>query len=482
MRIEALRHRPAPDAVRRQLRGIAVRRQVRDRISTLLEAGVRPRELTLVRAKLKPGRKLSAYFDVGLEDADRRWVGNRAIAVTWTAGEMRDADEAAARRAMSEEAMLRDVAGPFRSLTSSAGPGRADLVVAPLDVRFPQLVRMYDASYLVDALPVSVRDGWRVTAVRYRPRQRHVLRYEPRGSTVEGTVVFAKLFVDEGGSTSFTVASHLADAFEEHAHDLRALRPLAYLPADRTLLYRSLAGTTLSTMLDRSSHGAGPHLRQAGRLLSALQQVRPVASMAPRSLECELAATERASEHIVAMLPGAKGRLHALLGGVREAGRRIPQDEQGFAHGDVKTDHLWVDGEVLTLIDLDSCAVAEPGYDLGKLLADVRFRLMARGRSGVDGAQSIVIDGWRTAGGSGVLARARLFEVVWFVKIASRRLPVFDPDWSRRAGAALGLAEAMLAQLTSPRAWVRTRAGIRSARPSPRDEAHEPAGIQARVR
>src|SRR3989442_15662650 len=79
----------------------------------------------------------------------------------------------------------------FRSqLTAELPEWGMHVKVSPLDAQFPQLVRLLDPRHVRDMLAAAYPasgvaldqprpDGYAVTSIRYRPGNRHVLRYDP---------------------------------------------------------------------------------------------------------------------------------------------------------------------------------------------------------------------------------------------------------------------------------------------------------------
>src|SRR5207253_7419592 len=137
------------------------------------------------RARFKPGRKLTAYYDALLHIQGTEGYCARAIAVAWgfdgNADRSRVGDDPAEIQA---EALRHGVAAPFRQLTADLPEWSMHIQVAPLDARFPQLVRWSDPCYARDAIAGAcaasevARDQlpashYPVTLVRYRPAKRH---------------------------------------------------------------------------------------------------------------------------------------------------------------------------------------------------------------------------------------------------------------------------------------------------------------------
>jgi aminoglycoside phosphotransferase (APT) family kinase protein len=81
-------------------------------------------------------------------------------------------------------------------------------------------------------------------------------------------------------------------------------------------------------------------------------------------------------------------------------------------------------------MDLDSARLADPALDVGKLHADLRWQPIA-GFSAAS-AQAEFLRGYAAEPATELLARARVWEAVWLVKIAARRVPIIDSLWQQR--------------------------------------------------
>ena len=127
-----------------------------------------------------------------------------------------------------------------------------------------------------------------------------------------------------------------------------------------------------------------------------------------------------------------------MLGQARSAYRRLAGEPPTLVHGDAKLDHFWSTPRGLTLLDLDRCCPGDPAFDIGKLLADLRWRFAIAGRRGVAEAHRGLLDGYGRASAPR-LDRARIYEGVLLLKIAGRRVPLVHPRW---ADVTLGLVAA----------------------------------------
>lgn len=425
----------------------SLRRVLRHELATMLGDLHVLGPCRLRRAKFKPERKLTAYYDVDLRDSHGGQVARRSIAVTWTAeGSKRGRTSPCPRPELEAEAASRGLATPFRALEAVVPEWNMRILVSPLDVRFPHLVRLSSPSYLADEVHVA---GCRVTPIRYRPGQRHVLRYDRKRRDGSRETIYAKLYEDERAERIFTVATRVADWLATNGAGTAAVRPVAYLADSCAVLYPALAGGPLSQRLTRRDGHGAKRLRQAGALLRTLHQA-PLALAAqpePHDLAAEVSAVARASEHIEVLLPGAASRIAAILDRARELYDLLPPESPALAHGDFKLDHLWLAPEALTLIDLDRCCIADPAFDIGKLLADLHWCHLMAPRDRVQQAQRNFLNGYVAATSSPRVRRARVYEAILLVKIAARRVPLFDPRWQTLTEALIARGENVLADL-----------------------------------
>jgi aminoglycoside phosphotransferase len=320
------------------------------------------------------------------------------------------------------------------------------ILVSPLDVRFPHLVRLSDPNFLAGVVPGS---GWRVKPIRYRPGQRHVLRYDLERLDGSCETIYAKLYEDERAGRTFELATDVADWLATNGSGAAAVRPLAHLADARAVLYPALPGMALSQRLRSRGRDGATRLRQAGALLRVLQRA-PLAlagQREPYELATEVRAVARASEHVSRLLPGAAPRIAVILERAQELHDQLEHERPALAHGDFKLDHLWLAPEGLTLIDLDRCCIADPAFDIGKLLADLHWCHLMAPRNRVQQAERHFLNGYVGSTSSPRMRRARVYEAILLVKIAARRVPLFDRSWQTLTDALIARGENVLANL-----------------------------------
>src|SRR2546428_11204219 len=190
---DALSGRAKLEGIQWVLLSAAPRRVLRDQLKALLSAPNMLGPCRLRRARFKPGRKLTAYYDVLVHVEGTEGYGARPIAVTWRLDGDADRHQAGDDLAgMQAEAARQGMAAPFRQLTAELPEWSMHIQVSPLDTQFPQLVRLSDPRHAHAANGVASdqpRPGrYAVTSIRYRPGKRHVLRYDPLDAAKGGTV------------------------------------------------------------------------------------------------------------------------------------------------------------------------------------------------------------------------------------------------------------------------------------------------------
>jgi len=457
--VDALSGRAKLEGIQWLLLSATPRRVLRDQLKSLLPAPNMLGPCRLRRVRFRPGRKLTAYYDARVRVEGTEGYLVRPIAVTWTVDG--EADWRQGRNALAElqaEAVRQGVAAPFRQLTAELPEWGMHVKVSPLDAQFPQLVRLLDPRHVRDMLAAAYPasgvaldqprpDGYAVTSIRYRPGNRHVLRYDPLHAA-NGGAVFAKLYTGEEGAWAFRVARHVADWLAEHGKGVTAMRPLAYVAEDRVVLYPELSGAPLSEHLRHPSQGVAQCLERAGAALHALHHPPEavVGPLQPHDFAAEVSKKARHSDHIRMLLPSVGAAIDALLDRAQELHERLPQEPPTFTHRDFKSAHVWITPGGPTLIDFDSSDLADPAQDVGNFLADLQLRYAGYNQPGLQHAQERFLAGYAPGAPEERLMRARLYEAVELVKM-TRHLRPFNRDWASRTEQLIRRAQAVLSDL-----------------------------------
>lgn len=420
-------------------------------------------------ARLKPGRRFMVFYDaqirLGVSDAHNI----RPIAVTWKLKWDGGRRHAVAKLAEAEaEAARRGVLAPFRKLAADAPAVGMQIRVSPLDVRYPQLVRLSDPRYVRDlvASACSISDGvlehapakkYSVTTLRYRPGKRHVLRYDPLDAP-ERRALFAKLYsTSEDGERVFRLAKMVGEWLAEHGGGLASVQPPAWMAEDAVVLYPQAPGTPLSEYLRRPTPSLAGSLKNTGAALYALHQLPPAVAgpLKLRDFAAEVQDITEASDHICALLPSVGTTLGALLDRAQELHERLPLEPPTFTYGELKAEHVWLGPGGLALIDFDGCCLSDPALDLGKFLADLQFWCTVYGQHELRQAQEQFLAGYGSGASVERVVRARLYQAIELVKQTVRRVRTLGHGWARRTERLISCAQAVLddLQLTLGLPW-----------------------------
>jgi hypothetical protein len=357
--------------------------------------------------------------------------------------------------AMQAEAVERGLAAPFRSLLAEDLAWGMRAQIYPLDAEHPKLARLADPTYVHDLLATeqaiqTKAESYQVTPIRYRPGQRHVLRYDPldaAGRVNAPATLFAKIYNSDKGARTFQLAARVSDWLAEQGNRIGAVRPQAYIAGEGLVLYPRVTGTPLSDLLRDQGQQTASYLRAAGAAIRTLHQTpESLIELQPHSFGKELKGIVSASEHVHPLLPDTGAAIAALIERARSLHDQLPQEPPAFAYGDFKADHLWVTPTGMTLIDFDTCYLSDPAIDLGKFLADIQWWYDSYGLGGVAAAQDQFLAGYGAATPER-LRRARLYEALVLTKSTVRRVKLFDRDWAAHTERLIARAVGVLDQL-----------------------------------
>ena len=451
---DALSGKGGISAVQWALLDPASRTAIAERLDDLLADGAEATAWRLHRAKFKPDRKINAHFNVTLRWNDTDVV--RSVVVTWTPTDDTGRQKDAALADMEAHAIERGLAAPFRRLHDSVPQWGMEMLVSPLDPAFPQLIKLSEpeaiGSMLAPAFQMTVERVPRYAAstIRYRPGERHVLRYDPSsGEPGSAGTVFAKMSRGHDVGTEYRVASRASEWVEDMKVGAHAARPLAYVAEDDVLLYPEVPGEPLSQLFVRQDGASLDHVRRTGAVLRALHDSGPAPDLQlkPHDFNKELKAIARAAEHVDRLLPDAGTILHDVLRRAEPVYHGLPSEPATFVHGDFKADHLLVDGGELTVLDFGTCGAGDPALDLGKFAADLHWWYSLTGAAGTSEARGAFFEGYGDAPQDRLL-RAVVYESLILMKSTVRRVPLFEGIWAdrtmsliRRADDLLGPAE-----------------------------------------
>ncbi len=241
--------------------------------------------------------------------------------------------------------------------------------VFPYDRRLPGLpLLMAGPSPDLEApLLAHFGPGWRIEAwdvdlVRYRAELGATIRISARAEEAatgraEERRFYAKVYHDDGGEQTHSVLRTLRD----RTHDGTAFsvgRPVAYLDDLRTLIQKETPGVMLRDVLLKGED-AGSAVRKAAAALAELH-LSDVTPPRLHSLGDEVRALERTGRLLRWACPHLGAEIEGAVGAVISNLDEVPPTP---THLDLKLDHILLDGERISLIDLDGFAGADPLLD-----------------------------------------------------------------------------------------------------------------------
>lgn len=440
----------------RLLNGQSSRALLKREVQKMLRAGYRTGPFHLTRAKFKPGRKLSAYFTFPILDADGQASHTAHLAVAWQ-NNLDDTPNTDTWSQLQNEANQSGLMPVQCELWRDVTEKGMRLQLWPFDPKFPQLVRLGSPSYVAGILAsLGIADQTPVvTPIRYRPKERHVLRYEiDSAETIGGEtqLLYAKLYTSgQDAARAFGVASRVVDWLEFNNMGLQGNRPAAISQEDAVIFYPHAPGIPLSRQLHRSRRWLAEQLHIISRGLLTLHNGPEAlqADLKQNDFPKEAKVVRRASEHMQILLPDTYQKILEIVDRAEEHYLGLPQEKPTFTHADFKSDHLLTTPQGLTLIDFDTCTLTDPALDLGKFLADLEWWFTLRGLSGMEEAQAELLKAYLAGKESDQtvherLARANLFHVLILVKIVARRIPIYEKDWASRTEQLIERAEQVL--------------------------------------
>jgi len=327
--------------------------------------------------------------------------------------------------------------------------------VFPYDrkLRHLRLVMGGDGGGLAAAVePHVFAGGWEVERrliepLRYRTELGAALRYtveaRQRATARRATRrCFVKVYRDERGEATWQLLQRLSQPDPGRPYDVVA--PLAYIGPLRTLAIAEASGTPLLHLL-LAGHDPATTVRPVARAVAAFNQQDPqrVGVSRAHTRADQLVEVRRAA----ALVSWACPQVQLVVAAVTAALERgLPDVAAAPLHRDLKADHVFLDGERVIFIDLDSVALGDPVRDPAHLWAYLMggvgldavpvARIRAAAAAFVEEYFAHVPAGWR--------ARFSLHCAGALVEVASGIFRRQEPAWRDKVIAAVELARRAL--------------------------------------
>jgi len=215
-------------------------------------------------------------------------------------------------------------------------------------------------------------EGWSGEVVRYHPDRRATLRLtvlarEDQTGQQAQQRFFAKVYRDEReAEQAFEVVRNLWDRAGAGGPGFTVARPITYLCRLRALFQNEVPGPSLEDVLLREENPI-PQVRQAARALVVLH-LSDVPAPRRRSRANQLARLEDVRNLLRSAHPHLRRDIDEIVGAVVGGLEEVPLVP---THGELRAEHILLDGDRLTLLDLDKFVSADPMRDVASFLVNV---------------------------------------------------------------------------------------------------------------
>lgn len=290
-------------------------------------------------------------------------------------------------------------------------------------------------------------ETWSTEPIRYRAELGAVLQYSvlARDAATGGSVerrFYAKVYHDDEGGRTYQALQSLSARVDAGGAGFIVAKPIIYLSDLHALFQEGVPGTPLQQVLFQGRDTALV-MRRVARALAALH-LDQVATMRHYGLQDEVAALKRAGQLLQWTCPHLGTAVEVIIGAVVAGLEDVPPCP---THGDLKADHILLDGDRLALLDLDCFAQADPILDSATFLAQLagmtlRFpvpheQVRTDARTFAEEYFALVPRGWRS--------RLPLYYAGAVLKVAVGFFRRQEPCWPEKIAALVEEARGSLA-------------------------------------
>jgi len=247
----------------------------------------------------------------------------------------------------------------------------------PHDHKLPSLPRVM-AGMSADLKPLLLDQfgpgDWQVgrcdiEPMRYRTELGAVVRYTIAGRNRltagnETKRFYLKVYRNQRGRETYQLLRSLAERAGAHEKFFSVIKPIAYLSELRTLVLEEAAGTSLQEVLLHDSDSLTA-VRAVARAVAALNQ-SDIPGTRAHLLEDRRAELKRAAKLLRWACPQLRPLLDQITAAVVAGFEEVPAAP---IHRDLKADHIFLDGERVIFVDLDSLALGDPVVDATHLMS-----------------------------------------------------------------------------------------------------------------
>ncbi|MBI4499371.1 MAG: phosphotransferase [Chloroflexi bacterium] len=207
--------------------------------------------------------------------------------------------------------------------------------------------------------------GWEVSVAQLMGTERVTLEYR----LADGSRLFLKAYDDaEEAAQASRALQGLWEAGFGGSARYRVAEPLAYLPIYQVLVMREAPGQSLATLMDADEAAGLEGMRAAARWLAALHRA-PVRIGPSEDIGQGVFRLARRLAKAAARHPETEGMLIEMIEALADrAAALVPGRHLVQTHGRYHPGHVFLSGDVVTVIDLDRSHPCDPAKDVAEFL------------------------------------------------------------------------------------------------------------------
>lgn len=193
-----------------------------------------------------------------------------------------------------------------------------------------------------------------------------------------GPLIFGKLYSNDLGGYGYRVLKELWEGGLGSGESYQVSEPLCHLPEVNLLLTRAVPGVPLMSLIGQDGLEVLARIRQAARLLVRLHRL-PLRVGSTESLwdSLKLFRIIRRLTKAAARVPHERDRFIGLVDALsqkaKQGSRHVPVVQ---THGRYHYEHIFVDDETVSMIDLDRSVPSDPAKDLAEFVNMLRLRTL----------------------------------------------------------------------------------------------------------
>ena len=286
-----------------------------------------------------------------------------------------------------------------------------------------------------------------VEPLRYLHEQGAVLRYtvHARSAAERQTKRFyAKVYRTRHGEQVNKLLQQIHHILNGATAKFTVVDPLFYCSERRCLVLAEAPGRSLQEILSDSEEGIDS-VRPVARALAAFNQSEVPAVVSHSACE-QLGFLQSAAELLRWACPSSIAVIDDV---VNQANARLRDVPHRPIHWDLKTDHIFLDGEQVIFIDLDTVSLGDPARDPGHLAAHIACRIefpeITQERA--HAAAVALVEEYFAHVPAAWQEQFTLQYAIAALEAACRLFKRQEPDWADRATSAIQEARAALAGL-----------------------------------